>query len=156
MKRQKKKLKISTAIASKMLSISAPNFSPDPIETLGSWPKRGPRKMMKISHMSLVRSFSFKLFLETDYNQAELDKIDMQSLNLFGVPLDEGIGSDQLKDIAGTNKETQKVLRDLIDITEELAGDTLSNFSLRKSFVYYDPYEPDQSIAQTYLKFEDS
>jgi hypothetical protein len=46
-------------------------------------------------------------FLETDYNQAELDKIDMQSLNLFGVPLDEGIGSDQLKDIAGSNKETQ-------------------------------------------------
>lgn len=63
--------------------------------------------MMKISHMSLVRSISFKLFLETDYNQAELDKIDMQSLNLFGVPLDEGIGSDQLKGIAGTNKETQ-------------------------------------------------
>lgn len=44
---------------------------------------------------------------QTDYNQAELDKIDMQSLNLFGVPLDEGIGGDQLKDIAGSNKETQ-------------------------------------------------
>lgn len=84
-----------------------------------------------------------------------MDKIDMQSLNLFGVPLDEGIGSDQLKDIAGTNKETQKVLRDLIDITEEISGDNLSNFSLRKSFVYYDPYEPDQSVAHTYLKFED-
>ena len=71
----------------------------------------------------------------------------MQSLNLFGVPLDEGIGNDQLKDIAGTNKETQQVLRDLIEITEDLAGDNLSNFSLRKSFVYYDPYEPDQEIA---------
>jgi len=59
---------------------------------------------------------------------AEMDKIDMHSLNLFGVPLDESIGSDSLKDIAGSNKETQKVLRDLIDITDELAGDTLSNF----------------------------
>jgi hypothetical protein len=37
---------------------------------------------------------------------AEMDKIDMHSLNLFGVPLDESIGSDSLKDIAGSNKET--------------------------------------------------
>jgi hypothetical protein len=34
MKRQKKKLKISTAIVNKMLSISVQNFSPDPIEIL--------------------------------------------------------------------------------------------------------------------------
>lgn len=44
----------------------------------------------------------------------------------------------------------------MIDITDEISGDSLSNFSLRKSFVYYDPYEPDQSVAHTYLKFEDS
>jgi hypothetical protein len=85
-----------------------------------------------------------------------MDKIDMHSLNLFGVPLDESIGSDSLKDIAGTSKETQKVLRDLIEITEEIAGESLSNFSLRKSFVYYDPYEPNQSVSYTYLRFEDS
>lgn len=55
MKRQKKKLKISTAIASKMLSISVPNFSPDPIEISELWQRREPRKMMKISHLCLVR-----------------------------------------------------------------------------------------------------
>lgn len=26
---------------------------------------------------------------------------------------------------------------------------------MRKSFVYYDPYEPDESVAYAYLKFED-
>ena len=47
-------------------------------------------------------------------------------------------------------------MRDLIDITDEISGDNLQNFSLRKSFVYYDPYEPDQAVAYAYLKFEDS
>lgn len=26
---------------------------------------------------------------------------------------------------------------------------------MRKSFVYYDPYEPDESVTYSYLKFED-
>jgi len=92
---------------------------------------------------------------KTQYDQAQLDKIDMHSLNLFGVPLDESIGNDQLKDIAGSSKETQRVLRDLIEITEEASGEAINNFSVRKSFVYYDPYEPDQAVTYAYLKYED-
>ena len=84
-----------------------------------------------------------------------MDKIDMHALNLFGVPLDDTTGKDLFKDVASTNKDTQKVLKDLIELTEELNGNSLNNFSLRKSFVYYDPYEPDNAVAYAYLKFED-
>ena len=83
---------------------------------------------------------------QTDYQQEEMDKIDMHALNLFGVPLDDTSGKDMFKDVAASNKETQKALKDLINLTEELNGNSLSNFSLRKSFVYYDPYEPDQAV----------
>ncbi len=80
----------------------------------------------------------------------------MHSLNLFGVPLEETSDKDLFTDVAGSNKETQRVLRELIELTEEINGNNLSNFGLRKSFVYYDPYEPDFEVSQTYLKFEDS
>ena len=79
----------------------------------------------------------------------------MHALNLFGVPLDDTSSKDLFKDVAGSNKETQRALKDLIEMTEEINGNSLSNFSLRKSFVYYDPYEPDQSVAYAYLRFED-
>ncbi len=85
-----------------------------------------------------------------------MEKIDLHSLNLFGVPLEETSDKDQFKDVAGSNQETQRVLRDLIELTEEINGNSLSNFGIRKSFVYYDPYEPDFEVSQTYLKFEDS
>lgn len=79
----------------------------------------------------------------------------MHSLNLFGVPLDDISGKESLKDIAGSSAETQKVLRELIDLTEQISGSSIANFGIRKSFVYYDPYEPDESVTYAYLKFED-
>lgn len=90
------------------------------------------------------------MFIETQYDQAEMDKMDMHSLNLFGVPLE-----DKAEAAAGRSKETQTVLRELIELTEQVGGSTISNFNVRKSFVYYDPYEPDESITYSYLKFED-
>jgi hypothetical protein len=81
--------------------------------------------------------------------------MDMHSLNLFGVPLEDSMAKDQLGNIAGSNAESQKALRELIELTDEIAGDTISNFNIRKSFVYYDPYDPDESVATAYLKFED-
>lgn len=93
---------------------------------------------------------------QTDYDQDKLDKMDVASLNLFGIPLEEAMGKDSLKDAAGTNAETQKILRELIDLAQEVDGGSLADFSLRKSFVYYDPYEPSEAVqATTYLKFED-
>lgn len=35
-----------------------------------------------------------------------MDKIDMHALNLFGIPLEEALGKDSLKDAVGTNQET--------------------------------------------------
>lgn len=46
----------------------------------------------------------------------------MHSLNLFGIPLEEQLGKETFKDIAGSNAETQKVLKDLIEISEEIGG----------------------------------
>ncbi len=92
--------------------------------------------------------------VESEYNQAELEGMDMHSLNLFGLPLTEGQEGD-LRDI-GSNQETQRVLRELIELSDEMGGAQLGNFGVRKSFVYYDPYEPDESVAHAYLKFEDS
>jgi hypothetical protein len=79
----------------------------------------------------------------------------MHSLNLFGIPLEEQFGKEALKDVAGSNAETQRVLKDLIEISEEIGGNSFQNFNMKKSFVYYDPYEPDESVAYAYLKFED-
>jgi len=79
--------------------------------------------------------------------------MDMHSLNLFGVPLEET--ASQFKDIAATSQETQKVLRELIELTEHIGGSTITNFNVRKSFVYYDPYEPNDAVTYSYLKFED-
>ena len=79
--------------------------------------------------------------------------MDMHSLNLFGVPLEET--ASQFKDIAATSQETQKVLRELIELTEHIGGSTIANFNVRKSFVYYDPYEPNDAVTYSYLKFED-
>ena len=79
--------------------------------------------------------------------------MDMHSLNLFGVPLEET--ASQFKDMAATSQETQKVLRELIELTEHIGGSTITNFNVRKSFVYYDPYEPNDAVTYSYLKFED-
>lgn len=43
---------------------------------------------------------------KTQYQQEEMDKIDMHALNLFGVPLEDTSGKDLFKDVAGSNKET--------------------------------------------------
>lgn len=79
--------------------------------------------------------------------------MDMHSLNLFGLPLEEK--DSQGHNEVSSNQETQRVLQELIELTEEIGGSTISNFNVRKSFVYYDPYEQDESVAYAYLKFED-
>lgn len=56
---------------------------------------------------------------------------DMQNLNLFGVPIAE------IKE-EGENKETKKILRELLALTDEVAGMDFTNFNNRKSFAYYD------------------
>jgi hypothetical protein len=40
--------------------------------------------------------------------------MDMHSLNLFGVPLENNTTAEE----KGSNTQTQKVLRDLIELTE--------------------------------------
>jgi hypothetical protein len=61
--------------------------------------------------------------------------MDMQGLNLFGVSVDQG--ADQYKDVA-SSKDTQQILQDLIDLTDQFDNNELANFNNRKSFAYYD------------------
>lgn len=48
------------------------------------------------------------------------------------------ISEAQEETAEGTKRETQQVLRDLIEMTEQIDNGNLMNFSMRKSFVYYD------------------
>ena len=43
---------------------------------------------------------------DTQYNQEDMEKFDMHALNLFGIPLEEALGKDPLKNTVGTNQET--------------------------------------------------
>jgi len=73
----------------------------------------------------------------------------MHNLNLFGLPLEETTDAPQ------ASAETKRVLQELIDVTDEVAGNSIANFQQRKAFAYYDPYEPDEGVAYAFLKFED-
>ena len=84
-----------------------------------------------------------------EITQEALDSLDMHNLNLFGLPLEETTDTPQV------SAETKRVLQELIDVTDEVAGNSIANFQQRKAFAYYDPYEPDESVAYAYLKFED-
>ena len=56
-----------------------------------------------------------------------------------------------------TKEEINNVLQDLVQLVTEAdpAGQS-RDFSQRKSFVYYDPYNPDNSASFAHLKYEDS
>ena len=83
----------------------------------------------------------------------------MESLNLFGVEMSsESIMQNVDKRNKGASKqEVQKVLSDLVQMVQEVDPNGLSrDFSKRKSFVYYDPYNPDKSSSFAHLRYEDS
>ena len=67
-------------------------------------------------------------------------------MNLFGVDMDAEAVMDR---VTKSNKEAskaeiQKVLNDLIQmVTEVDPSGTSQDFSRRKSFHFYDPYNPD-------------
>lgn len=43
----------------------------------------------------------------------------------------------------------------MIEIFDQGRGTELQDFTIRKSFAYYDPYAPEESVAFSFLKFED-
>lgn len=129
------------------------SFSEQDLEYFGA---RIQQKVDRDSVRSVDADDEDKQFVgETDYSQDVLDKLDVSSLNLFGQPLDDTVGQDSMKDVA-TNKETQAILRELVEIASELDGGSISDFSQRKAFTYYNPYQDDPSVRHTaYFKFED-
>ena len=56
-----------------------------------------------------------------------------------------------------SKQEVQKVLTDLVQMVSEIDPNGNSrDFSKRKSFVYYDPYNPDKSASFAHLRYEDT
>lgn len=49
------------------------------------------------------------------------------------------------------------MLSDLVQLVTELdPSGSARDFTKRKSFVYYDPYNPDRSSSFAHLRYEDS
>ena len=73
----------------------------------------------------------------------------MQNLNLFGVPISE-------KDEAASTDidvNMKRQIENLIEAVEQADDGTMMDFRTRKTFVYYDPYNPDESSEFAYLRF---
>lgn len=51
--------------------------------------------------------------VETDYKKQDFDNLNMEGLNLFGVPLEE-----QTTQTKSSTDETKKILRDLINMVD--------------------------------------
>ena len=93
--------------------------------------------------------------MNTDDLEKELAGIDsapdMESLNLFGVNIEDfGRSSDR------QNSELKKILSDLVKVAQEVdPNGATRDFTKRKAFNYYDPYNPDESRQFAGLKYED-
>ncbi len=56
-----------------------------------------------------------------------------------------------------SKEETEGILKDLVQMVAEIdPSGTTRDFGKRKSFAYYDPYNPDQSSSFAHLRYEDS
>ena len=66
------------------------------------------------------------------------------------------INNMERRNKGASKEELKNVLQDLVQMVTEIdpAGAT-RDFSVRKSFVYYDPYNPEVSSSFAHLKFED-
>lgn len=131
--RARKRSRINSTLENKILNSSERNYRlrlrKITIEELRLIRKKRRRES------SLRVILIFPLYcIGSQYNQEDLESMDMHSLNLFGVPLEET--KDSSKEL-GSNKETQNLLKDLIDMTEQL-DENIVNFNVRKSFAYYD------------------
>ena len=67
-------------------------------------------------------------------------------MNLFGVDMsaDSIMNKASMRNKGASKEETEGVLKDLVQMVAALdpSGET-RDFGKRKSFVYYDPYNPD-------------
>ena len=84
---------------------------------------------------------------------------DLQSLNLFGVEMDADAVMEKVgkRNRTATKEEVQGILTDLVQLVTELDPSGASrDFTKRKSFVYYDPYNPDRSSSFAHLRYEDN
>ena len=82
---------------------------------------------------------------------------DLESLNLFGVEMDaDSVMNKMQKRKGATKEEVGAILQDLVQLVTEIdPSGASSDFNKRKSFVYYDPYNPDRSASFAHLRYED-
>ncbi|CDW75094.1 UNKNOWN [Stylonychia lemnae] len=87
-----------------------------------------------------------KFVSQTNY-ESQLNTMNMQNLNLFGVQ----IGDSEDSQNQMNKGETAKILQDLLDLTDQFDSGEMQDFSYRKSF----PYDQEEAAAYSALKFED-
>lgn len=69
---------------------------------------------------------------------------DMSSLNIFGVSIDATSVSKNLKGSKKNKGQMENLLNDLVMLTQQAdPTGTTKDFTKRKSFVSYDPYNPN-------------
>lgn len=73
----------------------------------------------------------------------------MEKLNIFGSNYEEE------EDEMVSNEESKAALRELLNVIDEVDSVEIMNFKQRKAFVYFDPYNPDESVTYAHLKYED-
>ena len=100
-------------------------------------------------------------FLGTDMTLADdLESLDEQvgdfeSFNIFGVSLDSQNMETEVRRGQPAHK-MKKVLNDLVQMAQQIdpSGES-RDFSKRKKFNYYDPYNPTDETEFAHLKYED-
>jgi hypothetical protein len=89
--------------------------------------------------LAAERDFLGKKTLEEELANLDAQVSDMQSLNLFGVNIEPIIDDSKVLD-----HSSRKVLQDLVTLTQKIDPMGISmDFSKRKAFTYYDPYNED-------------
>lgn len=69
--------------------------------------------------------------------------------------MDSAVDKVSKKRTGASKQEIGNILRDLVQMAQEIdPSGTTRDFSKRKSFVYYDPYNPERSTAFAHLEYE--
>lgn len=76
-----------------------------------------------------------KYVAETDYSSEAFKNLNIEHLNLFGMSVDQQEEVEDVRKASGRQKKFVQELLDVIDKMDENAS--LSDFTIRKNFLYY-------------------
>lgn len=103
--------------------------------------------------------FIGKKSLKEDIENLDRSIGELDSLNLFGVAVDKSaqdLAKDLSSKVQSDKARVRKILGELVSMAKELDPQGESkDFSTRKAFNYYDPYNLDGDLVDANLLYED-